>query len=136
MENKQQSIRRRVAKVFKEKSRTVQSSAPACDINNIMKKYKETGMIQHNSNREPFYGDVSGITDFRQAMEIVLNAETTFNNLPSEVREKFENDPGNFIEWIKNPTNLEEARKDGYVDTPEKQSKDVETQPKPKDEAK
>jgi len=79
-------------------SPTKQSDAEAADINNIMKKYEQTGFVPHN-DRVPQYGDFSNVHDFRAAMDIVAGANSLFAGLPAKVRAEFNNDPAEFLEF-------------------------------------
>ena len=82
-----------------EPSMTVQSFKDSCDINNIMKKYQRTGVIDHINVYEPQYGDVDGAT-FTEAMQTVANATTMFMDLPGRVREAFDHDPAKFLDYV------------------------------------
>ncbi|WNK12843.1 MAG: internal scaffolding protein [Microvirus sp.] len=95
---------------FSQGGRTKQSFTAECDINNIMARYQKTGILDFVNQHEPQYGDVTGI-DFQTAMEIMTQGQTMFNDLPSELRSHFNNDPAEFLEFSSNPSNkLEMAR--------------------------
>lgn len=71
-----------------------------CDINRIMKKYLKTGLVPMFV--EPGrYGDFSTVGDFHEAQETLIRAKTQFDSLPAKVRERFKNDPGEFLAWVK-----------------------------------
>lgn len=95
--------------------RTKQSFAEMVDINNIMKRYRTTGMIDHLSGRQPFYGDVSQFKDYQSSLEVVRKADELFNNMSSDIRSKFKNDPMEMIAFLDDPKNLDEAIKLGMV---------------------
>lgn len=88
-------------------SMTKQMHRDECNINTIIKKYKTTGVITNVNNLEAKYGDVTGL-DFQTAMDLVAEAQTMFQELPSAVRNKFKNDPGLFLDFMDNPANQEE----------------------------
>lgn len=44
------------------------------------------------------YGDFTGITDFRDAVDRIQRARDGFMALPADVRDRFNNDPGELIE--------------------------------------
>lgn len=94
--------------------RTKQAFKDECDINNIMARYQKTGIINFQQRFEPRYGDVSAI-EFQSAMQTVARGKTMFNELPSRVRERFHNDPAQFMEFINNPANADEARELGLL---------------------
>lgn len=97
-----------------------------CDINRIMKRYKNTG-IPPAARRGGVYGDFSNVGDYREALEKIQEAEEDFASLPSEVRSRFKNDPGRLIAFVSDPKNADEAVKLGLVapKVAEKTEKDV-----------
>lgn len=98
-------------------SMTKQSFVPECDINNIVKQYSATGVFKHVSARaeQGMYVDLPDELDFQTSIDIVRAAETAFSSLPSSVRSRFENDPGQFLEFMSNPKNQEEMIKLGLA---------------------
>lgn len=90
-------------------SLTKQAFKDECDINKIMRQYTRTGVIEHGNASTPNYGDAPAI-DFQEAMNAVLQAEQTFDQLPSEVRREFNNNPAEMIDFCANPENLDRAR--------------------------
>lgn len=101
-----------------DKGRTKQSFTEEANINSIMKKFHRTGELVNPakiSDRKAFYGDVSGIGDFQQMKNTVLEAEVHFGNLPSEIRTRFNNKPNELVEFLKDDANKEEAIKLGIV---------------------
>lgn len=93
-----------------------QSHKDDCDINRIVDKYHRTGTIDHLSNREALYGDFTGVTDFQTAVIAVQDATDAFNELPSDVRKKFDNDPSKLIEALSDPSRRSEFVKLGLID--------------------
>lgn len=101
-------------------SLTHQSEAPACDINNIMKKYEKTGILEHRNTFEGKYGDFTDAPmDYHESMNSVLAAQQMFSSLPSKIRSRFGNDPGAFVDFVGNPENIEELQKMGLAKAPE-----------------
>lgn len=98
---------------------TEQSHKKECDINEIIRKYDRQGVILHVNRIEAKYGDMSGF-DFRSAHDLVFNARNMFMDLPSDIRKRFQNDPGSFIEFMEDPDNRNEAIELGLIsgDTP------------------
>lgn len=84
-----------------------QHHAEACNVNNIIKKYKKTGIITHLNKLEAKYGDVTGL-DFQNAQNLILSATEMFGNLPSSIRKEFNNDPAVFLDFCDNPNNREQ----------------------------
>lgn len=93
---------------------TQQAHKDVCDINKIIKKYDKTGIITHVQKIEARYGDVTGI-DFFNAQQLYLNAQNMFNELPAEIRKRFRNNAGEFLEFMEQDSNREEAIKLGLI---------------------
>ncbi len=89
-------------------SRTKQSFKEETDINSIMARFQKTGMIEFINKHEPQYGDVTAI-DFQTAMQSVATGREMFADLPSKVRDRFNNDPAELLEFLDNPENRDEA---------------------------
>lgn len=102
-------------KIFCEEGRTKQSFKDEVDINKIMKKVERGGMITHLNAREPFYGDVSGITGYQDALLVVNEAQELFSGLSAQIRKRFRNDPAEFIAFMDNPDNKKEAMELGII---------------------
>lgn len=98
-----------------EESRVQQHLAEETDINRIMAKYQKTGILTHVNRYAGEYGDFSGVPDYKEGLERIQAAEDMFMSLPSSIRDRFKNDPANFIEFATNSDNLEEMRKMGLA---------------------
>lgn len=103
--------------VTKPPSMTKQSFAAECDINNIIKQYKVTGMISHISARaaQGSYLDLPDPLDFQESLNVVAEAQRAFDTLPSKVRDRFDNNPTKFLEFMADPANGEELVKLGLA---------------------
>lgn len=88
-------------------SKTKQSAEPECNINNIIALYKTTGQLTHLSAHLAQYRDVSGLPDLHEAMNLVADANSVFEELPAAVRKICDHDPANFLPFIDNPENFE-----------------------------
>ena len=89
------------------KGLTKQSHRDETNINYIMKKYQQTGIIDFVAKHKPEYMSVTD-TDFQNAMITVQAASEAFADLPSTLRKKFNNSPTEFLEFVHNPANIEE----------------------------
>ena len=98
----------RVQKRFVLPTRAKQAMADECNINNIMARYEKTGILEHVRQHPGGYGDVSGAVPYHEAIDIVDRAQRSFMTLPSKIRRRFGNDPGEFLEWVTNPANQAE----------------------------
>jgi phage internal scaffolding protein len=107
---------RRVRKEFKKPSMTEQAHKDDCDIRKIMAKAQATGMVSHTNAMAAKYGDLSSAPDFQDAQNIIAEANSQFETIPSKVREEFNNDPMEWLEFIHNEDNREEMIKMGFSD--------------------
>lgn len=90
-------------------SKTKQSMAPECDINNIMRRFEKTGILEHVSRHAGRYGDFTGApASYHEALNQVVDAQTMFLALPAKVRARFSNDPGEFLAFVSDPANVDE----------------------------
>lgn len=95
-------------------SLTVQSQAEDADINVLMARYGLTGRMPENP-KVPMYGDFSEITDYRSALAAIERAQAGFQELPANVRARFENNPQLLLEFCSNDGNRAEAEKLGLL---------------------
>lgn len=98
-------------------SRTKQSDSEHCEINNIMAKYARTGAINHFNTHQGNYGDATG-HDFQTAMNIVTDAQNMFNDLPSTLRNRFDNEPSQFLDFVNDEANISEMAELGLLNAP------------------
>lgn len=76
---------------------TQQHFADESEINNIIRSHDRNGVIEHIHRGNAIYGDFSEITDLSDALVQIQEAQKEFLNIPSEIREKFKNDAGEFF---------------------------------------
>lgn len=108
---------RRVQKMFDGESRTQQSHQKEVNINTIVAKAR-LGVFP-DAAKPGFYGDFTNATDYHEAYNRVIDAQSDFMGLPSEIRKKFDNDPAALLDFLADEKNLEEAIDLGLVDRPE-----------------
>lgn len=99
-------------------SRTQQSFAEEVDINTIVRRFGLTGELPQDV-AAPTYGDFVGVYDFHTAMNAVAKAHEAFDAMPAQVRSRFNNDAGAFVDFCSDEANREEAVKLGLVVPPE-----------------
>lgn len=108
---------------------TQQSDKDAADINKILRKYDAKGLLalqQQVTMDETALIDLTG-PDYLESMNIITRVNQEFEQLPSEVRNEFKNNPQLYLEFLSKPTPAaDEVR--GII--PENED------PKPKAEAK
>lgn len=102
-------IRPRVIKQFTKPSRTKQAFRDECDVNLIMKRFKRDCGVDFLNRFQGYvdgnFGDFSNVTDYRTALDQLVQAEEMFMMLPSSVRSEFHNDPANFLDFVADPKN-------------------------------
>lgn len=98
----------------KSPSLTIQSPTEDVDINKIVAKIIK-GHSVLTSSGQPFYGDVSEFSGLQDALIKVQEADDLFLQFPANVRERFNNDPVEFVQFFEDPKNLDEAIKLGLV---------------------
>jgi phage internal scaffolding protein len=96
--------------------RTEQHHKDLVDIHKIIHTYDKTGIIQHVSKAKAEYGDFTMINEYQEALNTVIRSQDAFDALPAKVRQRFGNDPGQFLEFITNPENATEAVKLGLAE--------------------
>ena len=98
------------------KALTEQSHKKDCDIRFIMKKAEKQGMLTHVNTASARYVDLASRPDFHEAQLVIANAASVFETIPAKVREKFKNDPSEFLEFIQDENNREEMLEMGFTD--------------------
>lgn len=97
-----------------EERMTKDSFKDECDINTIVRRFNLTGQLPENV-AVPSYADFEEIFDFHSAMNLVTQANEAFDSMPAEVRSRFHNDPGEFMDFVSDESNRAEAEKLGLV---------------------
>lgn len=97
--------------------RTKQQFKDECDINVIMKRYQNTGVLENvRDARNARFADVTSY-DFQNAMDILADARTAFEELPASIRDRFNNDPAELLDFVHDKDNQEEAADLGLLTT-------------------
>lgn len=93
-------------------SMTQQQFADEADINYIVQVYDAGGVLVGQTGaapREPMFGDFSNLPDNAQeAYNQILEAKSNFDQLPIEIRQRFNFDPAAFFEFVQDPANVDE----------------------------
>jgi phage internal scaffolding protein len=100
-------------------SLTQQSHAQAADVRNIIKQYDRTGLIANVNKGIAQYGDYSEINEYQEALNMVIEANESFAELPSHIREQFNNNAGAFFEFATDPKNEEKMVELGLAKAPD-----------------
>ena len=100
---------------FDDETLTQQHCIAECDINNILKRYQNTGSLPELIKQSPQYGDFSTVADYQSSLNIVLMAQAQFESLSAEVRERFANSPDRFLSFCEDPKNHDEMVRMGLA---------------------
>lgn len=112
-------------------SLTKQSFKDDCDINNILKRFEKTGIIEHENRFKGDYGEFIDVLDYQTSLNQIIEANEMFSTLPSNVRARFANDPVEFLEYVGNPNNLEEMISMGLAKRKVESESEVSEDPAP-----
>lgn len=92
---------------------TQQQFKDEADINYIVSMYDSSGVMPtfHGDGQpaQPVFCDFASLPDNAQEMyNRMIEAKNNFDNLPLEVRKRFNYNPAAFLEFADNPENLDE----------------------------
>ena len=96
------------------KTKTQQNFKEQCDINRIVKQFAGTGELQQRQGTPLSADEFVGVMDYHTAMNAVRRGDEAFMALDARTRERFDN-PGVFVDFCMDPSNLEELRKMGLA---------------------
>lgn len=108
----------RVQTVNKLPDMTKQSFKDDCDINLIIDRYDNSGIVTHLNHVEAQYGDVTQLQDYQQALDTIHAVEDYFNALPAQTRAVFENSPATFLDYANDPDKREKLAELGLIEGP------------------
>lgn len=112
----------------KDPSLAIQSQRDEADINTIVKNFGITGHLPVNI-RAPLQIDFEDALTFQDAQNALVEAKRSFEAMPANVRARFNNDPGAFVDFCSTEGNEDELRKLGLVDAPLAKAPDLGTSP-------
>ena len=108
---------------FNKPSMTNKELGFECNINNIVNGYT------HMSFAKDFSDKISGVKvspdDYQNAVYQLAAAKSAFEELPSDLRFRFHNDPKELLEFISDSKNTDECLKLGLLQKVEKPVLDV-----------
>jgi len=100
-------------------TKTQQQFKDEVDINTIVERFGVTGEMPEKFNF-PTEQDFSETFDFQSAMNITIQARDEFMKMPAKTRARFQNDPQQFMEFMHDDGNIEEAIRLGLATKREK----------------
>ena len=110
---------------FTQPSVTLQSFKDDADINCIIARYENTGVLVDPSvpvSRTPNFGDFSDLPTYQEAQNVIIAAKNAFDSLASKIRERFNNDPAAYFDFVrslqKGSEAYDEAIRLGIVNKP------------------
>lgn len=95
-----------------EPSRTQQHFKEGQDINNIVGRYDKRQFERYLRSGVKFseqIQDLSDLPDYEQMHQKVASATQAFENLPSVLRNRFQNEPQQLLNFIRDPKNYDEG---------------------------
>lgn len=98
--------------------RTQQQFKDDADINTIVKRFGLTGKVPVGFAM-PRIGDFTNVTDFHSAMNLIVEAEEAFLEVPADIRARFGHDPQQLMRFLEDPNNREEGIKLGFFKVPD-----------------
>jgi phage internal scaffolding protein len=82
-----------------------------------MARYQSTGELPDLASVAPQYLDATGM-DFQAMQNKLVEAQSLFDSLPSKIRNRFANDPGEFLAFVSDPSNHSELQSMGLLNEP------------------
>ena len=102
----------------KDESLARQSEQDAADINVIVKRFTQAGLVPAE-DPSLYFADVSEVGTFADVLERVEQGRKYFyNKVPAVVRARFDHDPAKFLDFMANPENRDEAVELGLIPKP------------------
>lgn len=98
---------------------TQQHFKEAVDINNILAKYRKTGIIEHVKLAKERYGDFTELGEYAVHLDKVAKAQQAFESLPAELRNQFKNSIPGFFEYIQKEENFDQCVQWGIFEKPQ-----------------
>lgn len=94
---------------------TQQHFKDEANINNIMIKYGARRVLEHYGQFKGNYGDFTDVQDYQESMNQVIAAQDMFATLPAKLRNRFKNDPSEFLAYVADEANRDEMKTLGLL---------------------
>lgn len=98
-------------------SMTKQSFKDESSIDKIISRYQQTQALGFQSQYAPQYGELNS-QDYKESLDLIKHSQSMFNELPSNIRDKFSNNPHEFIKFVENENNSTELYDLGLTTRP------------------
>ena len=119
---------------FDQPSQTLQSFKDDADINCIIARFENTGVLVDPTvpvSRTPQFGDFSAMPSYQEAQNVIVAANNAFNDLSAKIRERFGNDPAAYFQFVQSlkegSDDYAEAIRLGIIDKPLDRAPEVPT---------
>lgn len=97
-----------------DESKAQQQFKDECDINTIIERFGLSGELPQNL-RVPLVGEFAEVGDYQQALNKLIEADDAFMQMPANIRARFGNDAGAFVDFVSDERNVEQAREWGLT---------------------
>lgn len=121
---------------FDQPSQTLQSFKDDADINCIIARFENTGVLVDPTvpvSRTPQFGDYSEMPTYQEAQNVIVAANNAFYSLASNIRERFGNDPAAYFQFVQSlkegSDDYAEAVRLGIIDKPSHRASEVSSGP-------
>lgn len=95
---------------------TEQHHKDALDPNKIIDNVIRTGSFEHlNIERFGTFADATTASTFFEAQMAFRRGQEAFENLPVDIRNRFNNSPEQLLQFLENPANRDESVKLGFL---------------------
>ena len=95
-------------------TRVDQAQTQMTDISKLLEPAMRKGLLKHSIQYSDQYDDIPSTT-YQEALNTVAKAEQMFDDLPINMRNRFNNNPSEFLEFTHNPANAPEMAKLGML---------------------
>jgi phage internal scaffolding protein len=106
--------KRKVITVTDKNKIVEQSQAALTDVHRLLEPAIKNGLLRHAIKYEGEMDDIPA-ADYTDAMNKVAQANSMFEQLPGKIRERFEQNPAKFLEFVQNPANAKELGEMGLL---------------------
>lgn len=110
--------KKQVTTINDKPSMTKQSLVENANINKIIKRFGYGHVVTNMQKLEGIYGDITS-QSLKDASDMMIKASEAFQEVPSDIRKKFGNDPGAFIDYATNNDNIDQLIQWGLAKPPD-----------------
>jgi phage internal scaffolding protein len=96
-------------------SLTEQQFAEESQILNKIRKYDSQGFFDSINRNPSQFTDFTQVRDLADAIDIIETARDSFQDIPSDIRKKFNNSPSEFFDFASKESNYDELVKLGLA---------------------